>query len=108
MFVSDENVYMQLECIACGNSWYSSRDAISSLTIDTPKPANNVGTAPLATTKFEAVEKNLLSPRDSEKQAHGDIFQKGAAAGQKPALEAQRSFNKAKTDAPETVTGENT
>ncbi|WCJ26275.1 hypothetical protein M5689_008105 [Euphorbia peplus] len=57
----------QLECIACGHSWYASRDEASMLTIDGPNSAKSVGTAPWATKKFEEVEKKLLSPREPEK-----------------------------------------
>ncbi|ONK64011.1 uncharacterized protein A4U43_C07F21190 [Asparagus officinalis] len=86
----------QLECQACGHSWYASGDAISSLTIDAPNPAGNVGTAPWATAKFEDVEKKLVSPRDPEK-ASVDVFQKSTAAYM-PALEPQKSFNRSKND----------
>ncbi|XP_048428079.1 uncharacterized protein LOC103964201 isoform X3 [Pyrus x bretschneideri] len=55
----------QLECISCGHSWYAARDAVSMLTIDAPSSNKNVGTAPLATAKFEDVEKKLVSPRCS-------------------------------------------
>ncbi|KMZ67140.1 hypothetical protein ZOSMA_277G00010, partial [Zostera marina] len=68
----------QLECIACGHTWYASRDDITSLSTDTEKAVANVGTAPLATSKFENVEKKLVSPRDSVKPS-GDITQKTAA-----------------------------
>ncbi|XP_020570749.1 uncharacterized protein LOC110017925 [Phalaenopsis equestris] len=84
----------QLECIACGHTWYASRDAISSLTIDTPNITGNVGTAPWATAKFEEVQKMLVSPRDSEKPA-SDLFQKSTAPYM-PVLETQKSFNRSK------------
>ncbi|KAK8964209.1 hypothetical protein KSP40_PGU019996 [Platanthera guangdongensis] len=84
----------QLECIACGNMWYASRDAISSLTINTPSVGGNVGTAPWATAKFEEVEKKLVSPRESEKLAE-DLFQKSTAP-YIPVLEPQKSFNRSK------------
>lgn len=87
----------QLQCIACGNSWYASRDAITSLTIDAPSVVGNVGTAPWATAKFEDVEKKLMSPRESEKPV--DIFQKTTAAYM-PVLETQKSFNRLKTEDP--------
>ncbi|XP_058083955.1 uncharacterized protein LOC131231684 isoform X4 [Magnolia sinica] len=87
-----------LQCIACGNTWYASRDEISSLTIDAPSVAGNVGTAPWATAKFEAVEKKLVSPRESDKPAP-DIFQKTTAAYM-PVLETQKSFNRSKTEEP--------
>lgn len=79
--------------------WYASRDAISSLTIDAPSVGGNVGAAPWATAKFDAVEKTLVSPRESEKPATTDLFQKSTAAYM-PVLETQRSFNKSKTEDP--------
>ncbi|XP_009128670.1 uncharacterized protein LOC103853520 [Brassica rapa] len=54
----------QLECIACGHSWYASRDEVSTLTIDSEKPAQG--------TESEDVEKNLTSPREAEKKAKQD------------------------------------
>ncbi|KAG5409109.1 hypothetical protein IGI04_005428 [Brassica rapa subsp. trilocularis] len=50
----------QLECIACGNSWYASRDEISILDVDTEQPARGRCS--------EAIEKNLTSPREAEKK----------------------------------------
>ncbi|KAL5724907.1 hypothetical protein ACHQM5_008114 [Ranunculus cassubicifolius] len=77
-----------LECISCGHSWYASRDDMSTLTIDDPSShGKNVGAAPLATTKFEDIEKKLVSPRDSEKPSP-DIFRK--------TLDTQRSFKRPK------------
>ncbi|CAN8246449.1 unnamed protein product [Cochlearia groenlandica] len=49
----------QLECIACGHSWYASRDEVSTLTIDTEKPAQ--------VTESKDVEKNLNSTNGTEK-----------------------------------------
>ncbi|CAH8272984.1 unnamed protein product [Arabidopsis lyrata] len=49
----------QLECVDCGYSWYASRDEVSTLTIVTEKPAQ--------CTEKEDVEKNLTSPRETEK-----------------------------------------
>ncbi|KAF3539920.1 hypothetical protein F2Q69_00022125 [Brassica cretica] len=54
----------QLECIACGHSWYASRDEVSTLTIDSEKPAQG--------TESEDVEKDLTSPREAEKKAKED------------------------------------
>ncbi|XP_038971116.1 uncharacterized protein LOC103705583 [Phoenix dactylifera] len=88
----------QLECTACGYMWYAARDAIASLTMDAPSVVGNVGTAPWATAKFEAVEKQLASPRESEKPAV-DLFQKTTAAYM-PVLEPQKSFNRSKTEDP--------
>ncbi|CAH2071237.1 unnamed protein product [Thlaspi arvense] len=51
----------QLECIACGHSWYASRDEVSTMTIDTEKPAQ--------VTENEDVEMSLASPREAEKKA---------------------------------------
>lgn len=66
----------QLECLKCGNSWYASRDSISSLTIESVNPVNPVGTAPGATTKFEEAEKAMVIPRELDKITNGDIGQK--------------------------------
>ncbi|CAI9094060.1 OLC1v1029715C1 [Oldenlandia corymbosa var. corymbosa] len=57
----------QLECIACGNLWYASRDEVSTLSIDEASSAKTVGTVPSATAKFEEVEKKLISPRGGDK-----------------------------------------
>ncbi|KAH7662999.1 BAH domain proteins protein [Dioscorea alata] len=86
----------QLECIACGHTWYASRDAISSLTIDTPTVVGNVGTAPWATAKFENVAKKLVSPRESQKPG-ADYFHKSTTAYM-PVLETQKSFNRSKNE----------
>ncbi|CAN6808844.1 unnamed protein product [Brassica oleracea] len=51
----------ELECIACGHSWYASRDEVSTLTIDTAKPDKGK--------ESEVVDKNLTSPREGEKKA---------------------------------------
>ncbi|XP_055821535.1 uncharacterized protein LOC129890053 isoform X2 [Solanum dulcamara] len=85
-----------LECIACGNTWYASRDEAASLTIDGPNFAKSVGTEPLATAKFEDVEKNLTSPRRADKGAN-DLLKKTTEAYM-PSLDSQRSFNKSKPD----------
>ncbi|KAK6137481.1 hypothetical protein DH2020_028734 [Rehmannia glutinosa] len=47
----------QLQCVPCGFTWYASRDDAATLTIEGPSAAKMVGTAPLATAKFEDVEK---------------------------------------------------
>ncbi|KAI6707208.1 hypothetical protein NL676_010170 [Syzygium grande] len=86
----------QLECIACGHSWYASRDAVSMLTIDGPSSTRSVGTAPWATTKFESVEKQLASPRESTKPPD-DAFKKSTEA-KIPVLERQKSVSKPKLD----------
>lgn len=63
----------QLECLRCGHTWYSSRDDAAALTIE--GPSNNiVGTAPMATAKFDDLERNLVSPRDK-----GGATDKGAS-----------------------------
>lgn len=85
----------QLECVACGNKWYASRDESAMLTIDGPSNGPSVGTAPWATTKFENVEKKkLLSPRDTDK---ADAAKKNIE-GTKPVFETQKSFIKSRTD----------
>jgi hypothetical protein len=71
---------LQLECVACGHTWYAARDAITSLTIDVPNGTENVGTAPWATAKFEEVEKQLVSPREAPVKTSNDPFQKSTAA----------------------------
>eukprot|EP00252_Welwitschia_mirabilis_P014343 TRINITY_DN31519_c0_g1_i1.p1 TRINITY_DN31519_c0_g1~~TRINITY_DN31519_c0_g1_i1.p1 ORF type:complete len:602 (-),score=176.07 TRINITY_DN31519_c0_g1_i1:245-2050(-) len=65
----------QLECLGCGHSWYSSRDSISSLTIETISPASTVGTVPSATVKFDEAEK-MRSPRESDKMTASGPAQK--------------------------------
>ncbi|KAL5551640.1 hypothetical protein UlMin_002251 [Ulmus minor] len=87
----------QLECIACGHAWYASRDDVASLSFSDPSSIKNVGTAPLATTKFENVEKNLVSPRESDK-AINDTVKKTSEL----VLESQKSFSKTKEDNPDT------
>lgn len=82
----------QLECTACGNMWYASRDEASSLTIDGPSSAKTVGTAPWATAKFEDVEKKLVSPRDNHPTAASESVKKGNDP------ERQRSFNKSRAE----------
>ncbi|GFP99310.1 hypothetical protein PHJA_002075100 [Phtheirospermum japonicum] len=77
----------KLECVPCGNTWYASRDDAASLTIEGPSSGKTVGTAPLATAKFEDIEKNLVSPRG------GDESKKTTEAFL-PVLENQKSFNK--------------
>ncbi|KAL0329803.1 UNVERIFIED_CONTAM: hypothetical protein Sradi_4967000 [Sesamum radiatum] len=86
----------QLECVACGNTWYASRDDAAALTIEGPNSGKIVGTAPLATAKFEDVEKNLVSPRGAERGAN-DVLKKTTEAFV-PVLENQRSFNKTRVE----------
>ncbi|KAI7728084.1 hypothetical protein M8C21_030633 [Ambrosia artemisiifolia] len=83
----------QLECTACGNMWYASRDEASSLTIDGPSSAKTVGTAPWATAKFEDVEKKLVSPRD--RAPVNDTLKKPTDVN---VLEKQKSFNKSRPE----------
>ncbi|KAL6884544.1 hypothetical protein ACP4OV_010480 [Aristida adscensionis] len=89
----------QLECTSCGHTWFSSYDAISSLTVDAPSTAGNVGTAPLATTKFDVLEKQLASPRGQPDKPAADALQKSTAAYM-PTLEKQKSFSKIKPEEP--------
>ncbi|GAV57952.1 BAH domain-containing protein/TFIIS_M domain-containing protein, partial [Cephalotus follicularis] len=86
----------QLECTACGNSWYASRDEASTLTMDGPSSAKSVGTAPWATAKFENIEKKLVSPREAEKSTN-DVFKKTSEAYM-PFFETQKSFGKSKKE----------
>ncbi|XP_043718232.1 uncharacterized protein LOC122666165 isoform X2 [Telopea speciosissima] len=88
----------QLQCIACGNTWFAFRDEVSTLTIEAASVVGNVGTAPWATAKFEDVEKKLVTPRESEKP-DSDIFKK-ITAPYIPVLQTQKSFGKAKTEDP--------
>ncbi|KAK1353361.1 hypothetical protein POM88_052496 [Heracleum sosnowskyi] len=90
----EESAHIQLECHSCGNDWWTSRDEASTLTIDGPS-SRNVGTAPLATAKFEDVEK-LASPCEHEKSAN-DLIKKTTEA-KMPVLDNQRSFNKSRTE----------
>ncbi|XP_065858271.1 ASI1-immunoprecipitated protein 3 [Euphorbia lathyris] len=85
----------QLECIACGYSWYASRDEASMLTIDGPNSAKSVGTAPWATVKFEEVEKKLVSPREPEKTME---VAKKATEPIIPVVDSQRPFVKPKSE----------
>lgn len=62
---------------------------MSVLTIEASDPKRNVGTAPSATAKFEAAEKKLVSPHESDK-ATNNIF--------KPVLDSQKSFGKSRKD----------
>ncbi|KAG6388298.1 hypothetical protein SASPL_153500 [Salvia splendens] len=81
----------QLECVSCGNTWYASRDDAATLTIEGPNSGKAVvGTAPLATAKFEDVEKALVSPHAAE-EGMGDVLKKTTEAFV-PVLETQRSF----------------
>ncbi|OMO79516.1 hypothetical protein CCACVL1_13611 [Corchorus capsularis] len=64
----------QLECIACGNSWYASRDEASSLTIGPSNSVKGAGNGSVAKPEPEKKlvsprpepEKKLVSPRESE------------------------------------------
>lgn len=86
-------LWLQLECVACGHSWYASRDEVATLTIDASSSAKTVGTVPLATTKFENIEKKLVSPRETA----NDILKKTSEAYM-PVLETQKSFSKQKKE----------
>lgn len=54
----------------CGNTWYSSRDAISSLVIKTNAAPPNVGIAPWATSKFDEVEKDIQAGHAADAADH--------------------------------------
>ncbi|PNY10186.1 bah and coiled-coil domain-containing protein [Trifolium pratense] len=86
----------QLECVACGNSWYASRDEVSALTIDGSDSKRSIGTAPSATAKFEDVQKKLASPRGSENPA--DDISKKTSEPRMPVLDTQKSFGKPSKD----------
>ncbi|CAA0831552.1 bromo-adjacent homology (BAH) domain-containing protein [Striga hermonthica] len=102
----------QLECVACGNTWYASRDDAATLTIERPGSFRTVGTAPLATAKFEVVEKGLVSPsRDERKTTDASLLRQKSfrkvQSDEKPAdtktttdasLLRQKSFRKVQTD----------
>ncbi|KAK1436230.1 hypothetical protein QVD17_02009 [Tagetes erecta] len=88
----------QLECTACGNMWYASRDEASTLTIDGPSSAKTVGTAPWATAKFEDVEKKLVSPRDRT-PANDSVKKPTDSFVTIP--ERQKSFNKSRPEEPD-------
>uniref|UniRef100_A0A0E0C320 Uncharacterized protein n=1 Tax=Oryza meridionalis TaxID=40149 RepID=A0A0E0C320_9ORYZ len=77
------------------------RDAITTLTVDTPTSAGgNVGTAPWATAKFDVMEKQLTSPRDHQPDKPlADALHKSTAPYM-PTLEKQKSFGKHKPDEP--------
>ncbi|KAG8382229.1 hypothetical protein BUALT_Bualt05G0055100 [Buddleja alternifolia] len=87
----------QLECVACGNTWYASRDDAASLTIEGPSSAKTVGTAPLATAKFEDVEKNMSSPRGAEK-GPTDELKKTVVDINIPILENEESLDNTQSD----------
>ncbi|XP_047340652.1 uncharacterized protein LOC124944443 [Impatiens glandulifera] len=64
----------QFECIVCGNTWYGSWDEATSMSIDTEATQpGTVGTVPLATAKFEDVEK-------AANKSAGDIFRNSTKA----------------------------
>ncbi|PKA53193.1 hypothetical protein AXF42_Ash009923 [Apostasia shenzhenica] len=88
----------QLECIACGNNWYASRDDISSLTIETSSAVQNVGAAPWATSKFEDVEKKLIGPYESNKPAAELIKKSRMPYGR--VVETQKSSSRTKPQDP--------
>ncbi|GLT90883.1 hypothetical protein SLE2022_087980 [Rubroshorea leprosula] len=86
----------QLECIACGNSWYASRDEASRLTIEGPSSGaaaarKTDGTVALATTKFDSVEGG-----ESEKSVKDEI--KKSSEAHMPVLESQKSFGRSRNE----------
>ncbi|KAL0408207.1 UNVERIFIED_CONTAM: hypothetical protein Sradi_1755100 [Sesamum radiatum] len=87
----------QLECVACGNTWYASRDDAAALTIEGPSSAKTVGTAPLATAKFEDVQKSLMSSGGGGESGSTDVLKKTTEA-YVPVLDDQKSFNKTVTE----------
>jgi hypothetical protein len=69
---------------------------VSALTIDASDSKRSIGTAPLATAKFEDVQKKLASPRESENSA--DDISKKTGEPRMPVLDTQKSFGKPKKD----------
>ena len=55
-----------------------------------------MGAAPWSTAKFDAVEKKLLSPRESDKPT-ADLLRK-TTAPYIPVVDSQRSFSRPKSD----------
>lgn len=82
---------MQLECLKCGHTWYSSRDAISSLEMNT-MATPTVGIAPWATSKFEEVEKDIMSPRVAPSPQPIDAASGNIASPKHKVLSALSSF----------------
>ncbi|KAE9606565.1 putative BAH domain, transcription elongation factor S-II, central domain-containing protein [Lupinus albus] len=66
----------QLECIGCGNSWYGSRDEVSTLTIDGPTSKRSNGTEALRTANLVDGEKKVASHRESDKSAKDEEGEK--------------------------------
>ncbi|KAL0447954.1 UNVERIFIED_CONTAM: hypothetical protein Slati_1923300 [Sesamum latifolium] len=87
----------QLECVACGNTWYASRDDAAALTIEGPSSAKTVGTVPLATAKFEDVQKSLMSSGGGGESGSTDVLKKTTEA-YVPVLDDQKPFNKTMTE----------
>ncbi|XP_011072667.1 uncharacterized protein LOC105157865 isoform X2 [Sesamum indicum] len=87
----------QLECVACGNTWYASRDDAAALTIEGPSSAKTVGTAPLATAKFEDVQKSLMSSGGGAESGSTDVLKKTTEA-YIPVLDDQKTLNKTVTE----------
>lgn len=86
-----------MQCSACGNTWWASRDDASQLTIE-PSSTKSVGSsAPLATAKFDDIEKNLISPRGAADKGGADVVKKTGEASA-PVLDTQRSFNKSRPE----------
>ncbi|KAL3833490.1 hypothetical protein ACJIZ3_008226 [Penstemon smallii] len=93
----------QLECVACGNTWYASRDdAAATLTIEGPTPAK---------TKLDDAEKNLVSLSEAaDKGAADNALKKTTDAYMPPPppspppppppvlLDNQKSFNKTRSE----------
>lgn len=86
---------MQLECLKCGNTWYSSRDAISSLVIKT-KEAPSVGIAPWATSKFEEVEKDLTTAPSVQPMDSTNVITAATDAKSPPATPSARHYEDVK------------
>lgn len=88
----------QLECLKCGNTWYSARDAVSSLVIKTTTVPRNVGIAPWATSKFEEVEKDIQGDTAKPLAENGPAQVLQPQTGVTLPYTADRTGNKPHTD----------
>lgn len=82
---------IQLECNACGNTWFAARDDFTSLTSEAPVVVGSVGTAPWATAKFEGAEQSRCKSQSDAFKKSADVYF--------PVLGTQKSFSKARAAA---------
>ncbi|KAK4400805.1 hypothetical protein Sango_1186600 [Sesamum angolense] len=78
-------------------TWYASRDDAAALTIEGPSSAKTVGTAPLATAKFEDVQKSLMSSGGGAESGSTDVLKKTTEA-YVPVMDDEKSCNKTVTE----------